>query len=41
MKYDMEQSKELVDELVMLWSECSTRCDKINDLVKQIKESEK
>jgi len=41
MKYNMEISKQLVDELVSLWSECSTRCDKINNLVKQIKESER
>ena len=38
MKYDMEQGKQLVDELVELWSECSMRCDKIEELVKQIKE---
>ena len=41
MKYDIEQGKQLVDELVELWSECFMRCDKIAELVKQIKETGK
>ena len=38
MKYDIEQGKQLVDELVELWTECSVHCDRIEELVKQLKE---
>ncbi len=42
MKFDMEQGKQLVDELIELWVENRIRCDKIESLVKQLKkESEK
>ena len=37
MEYDMKQGKKLVDELVDLWIETKIRCDKIENLVKQIK----
>lgn len=37
MKYTMEQSKQLIDELVKLWIETKVRCDKIENLVKQLK----
>lgn len=37
MKYDMKQGKQLVDELIDLWIETKNRCDKIENLVKQIK----
>jgi len=38
MKYDMKQSKQLVDELVDLWVESKVRCDKIESMVKRIRE---
>jgi len=38
MKYDMELGKQLVDELIDLWIETKSQCDKIESLVKQIKE---
>jgi hypothetical protein len=38
MEFDMEQGKQLVDELVNLWIETKIRCDKIEELVKQLKE---
>ena len=41
MKYNIEQSKQLVDELVDLWIETKIRCDKIESLVKQLKEIKK
>ena len=41
MEYDTELSKQLADELVDLWTECSMRCDRIEELLKQIKETEK
>ena len=41
MKYDTELSKHLADELVELELECSMRCDRIEELLKQIKETEK
>ena len=41
MKYDIEQGKQLVDELVELWIETKIQCNKIENLVKQLKESEK
>jgi len=41
MEYDIEQGKQLVDELIELWVETRIRCDKIESLVKQIKETEK
>ncbi len=41
MKYDLEQGKQLVDELIELWVETRIRCDKIEELVKQLKETEK
>jgi hypothetical protein len=38
MKNNIEQSKKLIDELLELWIETKLRCDKIELLVKQIKE---
>ena len=38
MKDKKEQGKQLVDQLIELWTECSVRCDRIEELVKQIKE---
>ena len=40
MKNEIEQGKELVDELIELWTECSKRCDSIEEIVRQIKEKE-
>ena len=40
MKYDMNLKEKLGEELVNLWSECSIRCDRIEELLKQIKEIE-
>lgn len=37
MKYDIDISKQLAEELVDLWNECHKRCDKIENLVKQFK----
>ena len=39
MEYDMDISKQLVDELVELWVETKVRCDKIEELIIQIKET--
>ena len=41
MKYDMELSKQIRNELVELWLKTKIRCYKIESLDKQIKESEK
>ena len=41
MEYDTELGIQLVDELVELWTECSIRCERIEELLKQIKETEK
>jgi len=41
MEYDMDMSQQLVDELVELWVETKVRCDKIEDIIKQLKETEK
>ena len=38
MKYDKELINQLGNELVELWVETKIRCDKIESLVKQIKE---
>ena len=38
MKNDLKMGKQLIDELVELWIETKIRCDKIEELVKQIKE---
>ncbi len=38
MKYTMEQGKQLIDELIELWIETKLRCDKIEELVKQLKD---
>ena len=40
MKYDLEQGKQLIDELIDLWIETKMRCDKIEELVKHLKEME-
>ena len=34
MKYNIEQSKQLIDELVDLWIKTKIRCDKIESFVK-------
>ena len=39
MIYTLEQGKQLVDELLELWVETKIRCDKIENLVKQLKET--
>lgn len=41
MEYDIEPGKQLVNELLDLWTECISRCDKIEERVKQLKVSEK
>ena len=41
MEYDLDFGKQLIDELVDLWVEIKVRCDKIEQLIKQLKESEK
>jgi hypothetical protein len=38
MKYDLEQGKQLIDELLDLWIETKVRCDRIEELVKQLNE---
>jgi len=38
MKYDIDLAKQLADELTDLWSECSRRCDSIENLIRQINE---
>jgi hypothetical protein len=38
MKFDMDVGKKLIEELVDLWNDCSIRCEKIEQLVKQLKE---
>ena len=38
MEYDINMSQQLVDELVELWIETKVRCDKIEDLIIQLKE---
>ena len=40
MKYDINSREKLGEELVDLWSECSMRCDRIEELLKQIKEKQ-
>jgi len=37
----MELGKQLVEELIDLWVETKVRCDKIEELIKQLKETEK
>lgn len=41
MKYDTEMGKQLISELIDLWIETKDRCYKIENLVKQFKESKK
>lgn len=41
MEYDINPREKLGEELVDLWTECSMRCDRIKELLKQIKETEK
>ena len=36
----MEQAKQLINELTDLWLECSRRCDKIEELIKQLNKEE-
>ena len=38
MEYDLDLGKQLVNELVELWVETKVRCERIEDLVKQLKE---
>jgi len=35
----MDMSKQLVDELVELWIETKVKCDKIEELIRHIKEA--
>jgi len=37
----MELGEQLVNELLDLWTECKSKCDRIEELVKQLKETEK
>lgn len=41
MKYDKELIDKLGIELFELWNECSVRCDKIDNLMKQLTEMKK
>jgi len=41
MNYTIEQGRNLIDELLDLWIETKIRCDKIEELVKRLKETEK
>jgi len=41
MGFDMELGKQLIEELVDLWNDCSIRCEKIEQKIKQLKETEK
>jgi len=41
MDFDMEHGKQLVDELVDLWVETKVRCERIEQLIKKIKETKK
>jgi len=41
MEFDIELGKQLMDELTDLWLECSQRCDKIENLIKQLNETKK
>ncbi len=38
MEYNLEQGKKLIEELIDLWFECSIRCERIENLIKQIYE---
>ena len=38
MEYDIEIGKQLVNELIDLWSECRSRCDRIDEIVKKLQE---
>jgi len=38
MEYDLDLGKQLVNELVELWVETKVRCERIEDLVTQLKE---
>ena len=37
----MEIGKQLIDELMDLWFECSQRCDRIEKMIKQLNEKKK
>jgi len=38
MENDIELGKELVDELLELWVETRTKCEQIEEIVKQLRE---
>ena len=38
---EIELGKQLIRELVDLWTECKMRCDEIEELIKKISEFEK
>ena len=40
MKYNEEISYQLAKELAELWYECKIRCDRIEEISKQIRETE-
>jgi hypothetical protein len=40
-KYDKELMSKLGNELFELWNECNARCDKINNLLKQLNKTKK
>ena len=41
MEYDIKIGKQLIDELIDLWTENKIRCEKIEQLIKQLKETKK
>lgn len=41
MDYDINLKEKLGEELIDLWPECSMRCDRIEELLKQINETQK
>jgi len=40
MEYEMNLKEKLGEKLADLWTECSMRCQRIEELLKQIKETE-
>jgi len=38
MEFDIGLGKQLIEELVDIWNDCRIRCEKIEELVKQLKE---
>jgi len=38
MESDLETGKQLVDELLDLWSECQNRCNRIEKIIEELNE---